>query len=60
MTLEDEARTHLNSIHYDPVRHGPVERAAHYAWSSLVVHAPPVGVAKVARALYRTVLCVSR
>ena len=65
LTLADELRTHLNFIHYDPVRHGLVERAADYAWSSLparihqghypgdwAVQAPPAGVAKVARALY--------
>lgn len=53
-------RNHLDFIHYDPVRHGVVERAAGYKWSSLpmrveqghypvdwAVMAPPMGVAKV-------------
>lgn len=61
----DELRIHLNFIHYDAVRHGLVNRAAAYAWSSLparvhqghypddwALRAPPAGVAKVARALY--------
>jgi putative transposase len=55
-----ELRNHLDFIHYDPVRHGMVERAADYKWSSLpmrveeghypddwAVLAPPAGVAKV-------------
>lgn len=55
-----ELRNHLDFIHYDPVRHGVVERACDYKWSSLpmrveeghypddwAVMAPPAGVAKV-------------
>lgn len=65
VSLGDELRIHLDFIHYDAVRHGLVNRAAAYAWSSLparvhqghypddwAVLAPPAGVAKVARALY--------
>jgi putative transposase len=65
LTQADELRTHLNFIHYDPVRHGLVERPADYAWSSLparihqghypqdwAVMAPPPGMLKVARSLY--------
>jgi len=65
LNLQEELRAHLNFIHYDPVRHGLVVRAADYTWSSLparvrqghysedwAVQTPPAGVAKVARALY--------
>lgn len=65
LTEVTELRTHLDFIHYDPVRHGLVERAMDYAWSSLparvhqghyaedwAVMAPPAGIAKVARSLY--------
>lgn len=65
LTMVDELHPHLNFIHYDAVRHGYVERAADYAWSSLparveqghypedwAIHATPAGVAKVARTLY--------
>ncbi len=31
----DELRAYLDFIHYDPVRHGLVARAAEYRWSSL-------------------------
>lgn len=67
LNSEHEVHTHLNFIHYDPVRHGVVARAADYAWSSFparvnqgyypedwAVHAPPAGVAKVARSLCQT------
>lgn len=59
---KEELRDHLDFIHYDPVRHGLVERAADYKWSSLpkrmaeghyphdwAVLAPPAGVARVLR-----------
>lgn len=65
LTMVDELHPHLNFIHYDAVRHGYVERAADYTWSSLparveqghypedwAIHATPAGVAQVARALY--------
>lgn len=65
LALVDELHSHLNFIHYDPVRHGYVERASDYVWSSLparveqghypedwAIHATPAGVAKVARALH--------
>jgi putative transposase len=61
---KDELRDHLDFIHYDPVRHGLVERAGHYRWSSLAkrmteghyphdwaVLAPPAGVARVLKPL---------
>lgn len=67
LNSEHEVHTHLNFIHYDPVRHGVAARAADYAWSSFparvnqgyypedwAVHAPPAGVAKVARLLCQT------
>lgn len=67
LTRADELRTYLNFIHYDPVRHGLVERPADYLWSSLParIHqghyprdwaamAPPPGMLKVARSLYLT------
>lgn len=57
---KEELRNHLDFIHYDPVRHGLVQHAADYPWSSLqsriaeghypndwAVLAPPAGVAKV-------------
>lgn len=57
-----ELRHHMDFIHYDPVRHGLVERATDYTWSSLparvaegyypddwAVEAPPAGVARVVR-----------
>ena len=60
----EELRDHLDFIHYDPVRHGLVERAVEYKWSSLPsrvvqghypynwgVLAPPAGVARVCRAV---------
>lgn len=58
----DELRAHLDFIHYDPVRHGLVTRAADYRWSSLPARiaqghypdnwaeiGPPASVARVAR-----------
>ncbi len=55
-----ELRAYLDFIHYDPVRHGLVARAADYPWSSLparvaqgifsedwATSGPPAGVAKV-------------
>lgn len=59
---KEDLRDHLDFIHYDPVRHGLVERAGDYRWSSLhkrmkeghypydwAVLAPPAGVARVLR-----------
>jgi putative transposase len=57
-----ELRAYLDFIHYDPVRHGLVERAADYSWSSLpariaqgvlpedwAMAGPPAGIARVLR-----------
>lgn len=57
---KEELRDHLDFIHYDPVRHGHVQRAGDYRWSSLAKRmaeghyphdwaelAPPAGVARV-------------
>lgn len=62
-----DLRNHLDFIHYDPVRHGVVERAGDYKWSSLpmrveeghypddwAVMAQPAGVAKVLAQLAET------
>jgi putative transposase len=59
---KNELRNHMDFIHYDAVRHGLVERAGDYRWSSLParvaeghypddwsVLAPPAGVARVLR-----------
>lgn len=64
---KDELRNHLDFIHYDPVRHGLVERAGDYKWSSLPSRmaqghyphnwcelAPPAGVARVLRPVAAT------
>lgn len=58
-----EMRAYLDSIHYDPVRHGLVPRAADYPWSSLPARiaqgvlsedwattGPPAGNARILRA----------
>ncbi len=58
----DELRAYLDFIHYDPLRHGLVERAAEYPWSSLPARieqghypeswselGPPASIALVAR-----------
>lgn len=58
----DDLRAYLDFIHYDPVRHGLVARAAHYRWSSLPARieqghypetwsdlGPPASIALVAR-----------
>jgi putative transposase len=57
-----QLRAHLDFIHYDPVRHGLVERAAEYRWSSLPTRveqgyyredwaelAPPAAISRVTR-----------
>jgi len=64
VTEKDDLRDHLDVIHYDPVYHGAVARAADYPWSSLParvaeghfaddwgVLAPPAAVAKIHGAL---------
>lgn len=61
---KDELRDYLDFIHYDPVRHGLVQRPADYKWSSLPSRVeqghymdnwgeavPPAGVARVLRPL---------
>jgi putative transposase len=60
LVSKEALRDHMDFIHYDPVRHGVVERAADYRWSSLSKRmaegyyphdwaelAPPAGVARV-------------
>lgn len=63
----NDLRNHLDFVHYDPVRHGLVERAGDYPWSSLPLRvaeghypddwsvlAPPAGVARVLRPIHAT------
>jgi len=59
----DDLRAYLDFIHYDPVRHGLITRAAEYPWSSLPARVaqghypeiwaeigPPASISRVARA----------
>ncbi|MDP2431738.1 MAG: transposase [Pseudomonadota bacterium] len=59
----DDLRAYLDFIHYDPVRHGLITRAAEYPWSSLPARiaqghypetwaeiGPPAAISRVARA----------